>query len=316
MKTRQHLAIILEADHGHDRTSRIFDYSIIGLIFLNVLSIILESVLSLSKDHQDFFRGFEFFSVMVFTVEYLARVWSCPDVSGGKYTDNWRGRLRYMISPMALIDLIAIAPFYFSLLIGVDLRFLRVIRLMRIFKLTRYSPAFRVLLSVLQKEAAALGAAFYVLLMLLVIASSGIYLIEQELQPEAFASIPAAMWWALATLTTVGYGDVVPITPLGKFFGGCISIIGMGMVALPAAILASGFADELRFRREQYQVYLKEAMSDGVINDSERRALERIRTQLGITPDDAKLLHSLLLLCNQKCPHCHKMLNSTSEEHL
>ena len=313
MKTRQRLAIILEADHGHDKTSRIVDYCIVGLIFLNVISIILESVLSLSSTHQQFFRGFEIFSVMVFTLEYLARIWSCPDISGCKFSDNWRGRLRYMITPMALVDLIAIVPFYFSLLIGVDLRFLRVIRLMRIFKLTRYSPAFHVLLSVLQKEAPALGAAFYVLLMLLVIASSGIYLIEQNLQPDAFGSIPAAMWWAMATLTTVGYGDVVPITPMGKFFGGCISIIGMGMVALPAAILASGFADELRFRREQYQVYLKEALRDGVISESEQKALDRIRVQLGITLDDAKLLKNLIQLRNQQCPHCHKALDVSGE---
>lgn len=309
MNIRQRLSIILETDHGYDKTSRIVDYIIISLIILNVIDIILESVLSLSRSHQLFFRAFEFFSVLVFSIEYLARLWSCPDIPNGKYSDDWKGRLRYMISPMAVIDLLAIAPFYLSLFISIDLRFLRVIRLMRIFKLTRYSPAFRVLLSVLQKEAPALSAAFYVLLILLTIASSGIYLIEHKVQPEAFGSIPAAMWWAMATLTTVGYGDVVPITAWGKFFGGCITIIGMGMVALPAAILASGFSDELRSRREQYQVYLKEALRDGVINESERKALERIRLQLGITLDDANLLQNLIQLRHQKCPHCHKPLD-------
>ena len=135
---------------------------------------------------------------------------------------------------------------------SIDLRFLRVIRLLRIFKLTRYSGAMNLVLSVFKEEASAFFAAFFVLLMLLILASSGIYLLEHEVQPDNFGTIPDAMWWAMATLTTVGYGDVVPITPIGKLFGGFITIIGMGMVALPAGILASGFADQVHRRRTEY----------------------------------------------------------------
>ncbi len=153
---------------------------------------------------------------------------------------------------------------------------------------------------------------FSVLIMLLILASSGIYLIEQEIQPHAFGSIPDAMWWAMATLTTVGYGDVTPITPMGKFFGGCITIVGVGMVALPAGILASGFAAQLHRRRQEFEDNLHAVYEDGLLSDEEEQQLEELRCRLGLSQEDTeqlskvyvrKLTHNL-----RQCPHCHKPL--------
>jgi voltage-gated potassium channel len=218
-----------------------------------------------------------------------------------------------MLSPVALIDLIAIVPFYLSLYMTIDLRFLRVLRLLRLFKLTRYSPALGALLDVIQKESEALMAAILVLLMMLIISASGIYLLENEVQPESFGSIPDAMWWAIVTLTTVGYGDVMPITPMGKVFGGLIGLIGIGMVALPAAILASGFAENLHQRKQKYNTYIKHSLDDGRISEKERWELERLRKELGLESEEALSLVDAILRQTHThqfnyCPHCGKSL--------
>jgi voltage-gated potassium channel len=157
------------------------------------------------------------------------------------------GRLRYLVTVQTLIDIAAIMPFYFGL--ALDLRFLRAFRLMRALRLTVYGAAVESLAVVFHNERRSLFGAFVVMIILLIVASSLVYFVERTAQPEAFASIPHAMWWGLATLTTVGYGDVTPITALGRLFGGIVTILGVGMFALPAGILASGYARELR-RRE------------------------------------------------------------------
>ena len=223
-----------------------------------------------------------------------------------------RGRIRYMFTLSALIDLIAILPFYLAFFVSVDLRFLRVIRLLRVFKLTRYSAAMQVLLDVLQDEFNTFMAAFFLLAVLLVLASSGIYLIEHDVQPEAFGSIPLAMWWSLVTLTTVGYGDVTPVTTLGKFFGGCITIIGVGMVALPAGILASGFGEHLQRRRETYKELLDDVLEDGIVTEEEESELEALREELELSREDAEQLFSIMVRESEgiitSCPHCGKSL--------
>ncbi|EAR08070.1 ion transporter [Reinekea blandensis] len=308
---RKQTARILSVD-GRHRLSRVVDWLLILLISLNVLAIILESVPSFHDRYATPLFWFEAFSVTVFSVEYVLRVWSSVELVGFNDTGAFKARLRYMVTPLALIDLLAIAPFYLSILFAVDLRFLRVIRLLRIFKLTRYSGAMNLLLSVFREEAQAFMAAFFVLLMLLILASSGIYLLEHEVQPDAFGSIPDAMWWAMATLTTVGYGDVVPITPLGKLFGGLITVIGIGMVALPAGILASGFADQVHRRRSQYEERLEQVLGDGIITHHEQEDLSHLRESLGLSQDEVEdLTHAYLKKHQQsirQCPHCHKPL--------
>jgi voltage-gated potassium channel len=219
---------------------------IILLIIFNLLSVIVETVSSIYNRYQHFFTIFEIISVFAFTVEYTIRLWVCTN--NNRYEAPIRGRLRYATTPLAIIDLLAILPFYLAVIAPFDLRFLRAVRLFRLFrvmKIARYSESVQKLGTTLRKKAPDLMVVLSVVLLLLIIASSLMYLVENKAQPEAFSSIPAAMWWGIATLTTVGYGDVYPITPLGKFFGSIIAVLGIGMVALPAGILGSGYIEEL-----------------------------------------------------------------------
>ena len=178
-----------------------------------------------------------------------------------------------MASPMALIDLIAIAPFYLGFIVDIDLRFMRVLRVLRIFKLTRYNSSMTLLLGVLKRESSSFLAALFVLFLLMILSASMVYLFEHQAQPEAFANIPKAMWWAVVTLTTVGYGDIYPITIPGRVFGAIITVVGVGMVAMPAGIIASGFSEQLRLRREEYEDVVDEALEDGHLSEEEVSAL-------------------------------------------
>lgn len=309
MNLRKRTASLLEHDYHAGGLSRIVNLSLIALITLNVIAIILESVDTLFARYERAFWYFEVVSIGVFTVEYLARVWSSIDLEDASDTSPVIGRIKYMFSPLALIDLLAIAPFYLSLYLAFDLRFLRGLRLLRLFKLTRYSPALSALLDVIQKESEALLAALVVLLMLLVMSAGGIYILENELQPETFGSIPSAMWWAIVTLTTVGYGDTVPITTGGKMFAGLIGLLGIGMIALPAAIMASGFAENIRARQQTYNRYAQQFLRDGVLDEQERWQLEALRKELGLDSDEAlQLLRSVIeearTTALAACPRC------------
>lgn len=243
---------ILELAESGDVASKLFDVFILTLIVLNVAAVMLESVEGLAQQYARFFYWFELFSVAVFTVEYLLRVWSCTS------DPQWRrvvvGRLRFMRTPLAVIDLLAVLPFYLPMLIPVDLRFLRVLRLFRLFrllKLARYTESLRLMGSVVAKRKEELLITLFVIVVLLVLASSVMYLAENEAQPDKFGSIPASMWWAVVTLTTVGYGDTYPITVLGKFINAIVAVLGIGMIALPTGILGSAFIEELQRRRRK-----------------------------------------------------------------
>ena len=309
MTLRKRMAEVLEQERHFDGPGRIVNLSLILLISLNVLAIFLETVDSIYEQHQRAFWYFEIFSVGVFTVEYLSRVWSSIDLEDAPNASPVMGRIRYMFTPIALVDLFAILPFYLSLYLSIDLRFLRVLRLLRLLKLTRYSPALGALLDVVRKESDALLAALVVLLMMLVISAGGIYLLENELQPETFGSMPNSLWWSIVTLTTVGYGDVVPITTGGKIFAGLIGLIGIGMIALPAAIMASGFAENIQGRKQKYNQYVRRFLKDGIIDENERWKLEELRKELGLDSDESlQLLESMLQEIRHsaptKCPHC------------
>ncbi len=309
MNLRKRVAAVLEQERNFDGPGRLVNLLLILLITLNVIAIFFESVDAIYTQHQQAFWYFELFSVAVFTIEYFARVWSSIDLAEITDESPIIGRIKYMLSPIALVDLIAILPFYLSLYLTIDLRFLRVLRLLRLLKLTRYSPALGALLDVVRKESEALLAAFTVLVMMLVISSAGIYLLENELQPETFGSMPNSMWWAIVTLTTVGYGDVVPITTFGKIFGGLISLIGIGMIALPAAIMASGFAENIKKRKQKYNHFVRKLLKDGVIDENERWKLEELRKELGLDSDESlqlldAIMHEIRDSKPSKCPHC------------
>lgn len=250
IKIRRRLWEILEiAKHG-DRLSRAFDLLITALIFLSIIAVIVESVPEIGRKYAGWFFWFELFSVGIFTLEYLGRAWAC--VQDVNYASPITGRLRYLRKPLAVIDLLAILPFYLPLL-GVDFRFLRVLRLMRllrIFKLGRYYRAVQLIGDVLRSKKEELVLSSCVMGVLLLAASCLIYFLENGAQPESFPSIPAAMWWAIVTLTTVGYGDIYPVTMLGRFFGSIIALLGVGMVALPTGILGAGFVEVIQKRKK------------------------------------------------------------------
>lgn len=238
--------IIEEAEPGN-RPSEVFDVFLITLIALNVVALIVGTVEAIHRISPGAFHLFEVISVGIFTVEFLLRVWTCTE--NPRYAHPIKGRLQYLVSPLALIDLLAILPVYlvfFVNLHGLDLRFLRVMRLLaRIVRLGRYFSSLRTLGRVLHTKRGELVAVVSVLLLLLVMTSSMMFFAEQQAQPEEFSSIPSAMWWSIITLTTVGYGDVFPVTAAGRLLAGIIAIVGIGLFALPAGILGSGFMEEL-----------------------------------------------------------------------
>ena len=220
---------------------------IIGLIALNSLAIILHSVPEI-RTHpmlEQLFIDFEIFSVLVFTVEYVLRVWAC--VESAEYAEPFWGRVKFIFSGWALVDLFAILPFYLTFFyadFGL-IRMLRILRLVRLFRLTKYSHALHMIKTAVRYTKEELILSYVFLLFAMLIASSIIYYIEHPAQPEKFTSIPTSIWWGVVTMTTLGYGDLVPITPLGKVFGGFISILGVALFSLPTGILASGFIEQI-----------------------------------------------------------------------
>ena len=240
---------LLESGHAADRVARVFEAAMCTLIVLNVAAVAAETVPSLAARHGPAFHLFEAFSVTVFTVEYAARLWVCVLHPPLAALPPLAARLRFARTPFALVDLLAIAPFYLGFLVALDLRMLRVLRLVRLLKLARYSPALTTIGRVLYEERRALLGVLVIMGGLTVFAASLAYYAEHERQPDTFGSIPQAMWWALATLTTVGYGDAVPVTVAGKLTGALVMLFGLGLFALPIAIIATGFAQEVH-RRE------------------------------------------------------------------
>lgn len=240
---------VLDLAKPRDRASALFDWFIMSLIILNVLAVIVGTVRVVAERFGAILDGFEIFSVAVFSAEYVMRFWSCTAVP--EYRDPVLGRLRYAVTPMAVIDLLAVLPFYLTFT-AVDLRFLRALRLFRLLrlaKLVRYTAALGLIQRVLRAKREELVVTSGALALLLVIASCLMYFVEYGAQPKVFSSIPAAMWWAIVTLTTVGYGDIYPVTALGKVVGAVIAILGIGLFALPTGILGAGFVEDIQQRR-------------------------------------------------------------------
>ena len=235
----------IEPEAEQNKPGHFFNLFIIILITLNVIAVILESVKWLAVPYETFFYNFELISVLIFTVEYLSRVWTCTE--NPKFSHPVKGRIKYAFSFLALTDLIAILPYYLPFLFPVDMRFVRAFRLLRIFrllKLARYTCALSILSRGVTRHKDIFGIIFFILTILLIISSSIMYFFESTAQPHLFSSIPMTMWWAIATVTTVGYGDVYPVTMMGKLFGSIIALIAIGIFALPAGVLASAFMEE------------------------------------------------------------------------
>jgi len=243
---------VLEGGQRKSPWAAAVTWGLLFLIVLNVVAFILETVEPIANRYGGLFDYILYLSIGIFTLEYALRVWACTLDDSGIYSHPLRGRIRYVLTPLSLIDLAVLLPFYVGGPIGLDLRFLRLFRLLWVLKITRYLPAMGDLGRVLKRERRTLAAIMTLMLIILFIASSLIFLFEHDRQPEQFASIPHAMWWGVSTLTTVGYGDVVPISLWGRVLGVVIMLLGIGTLALQAGVLASAFAEE-RKRRDFIQ---------------------------------------------------------------
>ena len=249
---RQQLAIILEDEEPRGLVTRLVNSALALLIVVNVSCVILESVEPIRKHFALTFELFEHAVTAIFAAEYALRVWTCVDFRDPLYRDPLLGRMRYIRSFFALVDLVAVLPAVIGFFGAADLRVLRLLRLLRMLKLVRHSTTFGLLFAVLREERQSITALLFVLLLTVTISGSLMYMIENEVQPEVFSSIPVAMWWGIETLTTVGYGDIVPMTVAGRIVGGCVSIIGIGTLALFSGLITVGFLDQLKIYREHH----------------------------------------------------------------
>ena len=248
IKTRVY-EIVSSAQEG-DRISFWFDMAIIGFIMLSVVELVLATVPGMLIRHLWLFFAVEIITAVVFSIEYFLRMWSCT--ADPRYQKPVAGRIRYALTPLVLIDLISILPYYLPLIIpGANFAFLRTLRVFRFFKLGRYSRSFRIMIKVLERNRESLFGTVFIIMVVLIIAAALMYQIEFSAQPEVFSSIPESMWWGIVTIATIGYGDMVPITPMGKALGFVISLIGIGLFALPAGILASGFSEVIKEEEEK-----------------------------------------------------------------
>ncbi len=246
LRTRIHL--VLDSGHNSGLAGTVFEVALVGLIVANVLAVTLDTVPDIHARYAEYFAWFEVLSIAAFTIEYILRLWTAPeDLRYGRGAIG--GRLRYAMRPLMIVDLLAFAPAYFLPLVpSLDTRILRVFRLLRLLKIGRYSPALVTLGHVIVSERRTIMGTLLMLLGVMCISAEVLYVLEGHVQPEKFGTLPDAMWWSITTLTTVGYGDAVPITVAGKMVASLTMIMGLGLFALPVGIVATAFVDEIHRR--------------------------------------------------------------------
>ena len=236
-------------DHGPaSRVGRILDRALVGLIVVNLVAVALESVPALARDYHVIFASIEYVALAVFTIEYGLRIWVAREHGPHRHLTPFRARLKYMLSPEGLVDFVAVLPFWFAPLLPDDLRMLQVLRIFRFFKIARYSPAMRSLLDVLYRERRALFGCIVITVGAALVSAALMHLAEGHVQPDKLGTIPDALWWAIVTVGTIGYGDVVPVTTVGKLIATGTIFLGLIMMALPVGIIATAFADQVHRR--------------------------------------------------------------------
>ncbi len=248
MRYRQRLYSVLELGSGADGLSVLVNWFLITLILVTLVATVLESVPRLAAAHGGIFEAIETIALGVFSIEYAARLWVAAEHPPWRRLGAIRSRLHFIASPAGLIDLAAVLPFWLSFVVAADFKAFLVLRLIRFFKLTRYSPAMRSLLEALYAERRALVGCFVILCGATLMAAALMHLVEGATQPEKFGTLPDAMWWAIVTLGTIGYGDAVPVTAAGRLVAGLTIFVGLLMVALPVGIVATAFANEVHRR--------------------------------------------------------------------
>jgi voltage-gated potassium channel len=282
---------LLEKAEEGDRASRLVDVGLFILVSVNVLAVSLETVDSLHRAYEDTFWWIEIVSVTLFTLEYGLRLWSVAASADERDISSLKARLSYVFSPTGIIDLVAILPSLLPLLFGsIDLRWLRILRLARLFKFSHYTTALEDLISSVRRERQSFIATIYLLFLALMISSTLIYVFEHELQPENFGSIPESMWWSFVTLTTVGYGDVVPMTAVGRAIAGLTALMGLCVVALLTGIVATGFSKQMAMKQSELEDEIEQAMADGHISTDEQVRIDRLTRHLHLSSEEEQLL--------------------------
>ena len=291
-KLQKDVLRVLEPATIGDNLSRFCDYALSILVILNLVAVTLESVPELEKKFKDIFYYFEVVSVVVFTIEYLARIWSAPARRPiEKKNHAAYSRWSYMRSFYGIIDFVSIIPFYLQAFFpGLDLRVLRTLRLMRILKLNNYNSALEDLFGAIMEEKRSFLTTLYIFVVAFVMSSSLIYFAEHKVQPEDFRSIPDAMYWAIITLTTVGYGDVSPVTVMGKCIAAFTAIFGVTVVALLTGIVANSFNAQMDRRKIIFEDQVRTALLDGFLDTEEEVTLDELRKKFGMSKLQADAL--------------------------
>ncbi len=251
----------------------------IPVICISSFLLVLVTEPTIKKEFGKIFKFEEVIVSLIFLGEYFYRILKA------------KSKFKYIFSFLGIIDLLSFLPFYIGLLNIFNYNTILLLQLSRLLKLIRYFHGFKLLGDVLKEEAESLMVAIAVMFIIVIFASVGIYIFEHNVQPETFGSVPRAMWWAIVTLTTVGYGDVTPVTPQGKIFATFITIAGVGLVSLPAGIIASGFTEQLRLRREKFEMEVEHLVhDDGKLSKDDIKKLDRYREDLGIDREVAKII--------------------------
>ena len=300
---------LIEGGFSGSRTTWWIAAGIVTLILLNAVAVVVGSDPAHFQRYFGAFHLFELVSIAVFSVEYALRVWVAPENPRYAGQSDGSARMRYIVSPVALVDLIAILPAFLGMFFTIDLRYLRLLRLLRLLKLTHYFKGLGIFVDVVQSEARTLASGVFTMGIMVFVAAALMYGVEHTAQPESFGTVGESLWWAVVTMTTVGYGDVYPVTTIGRMLAAVIMLLGVGIVALPAGILAARFAEELQARRDQLEARLDLAMMDGSVNADELEELTRLSKELGVPRDTLdRMLNTKAVrhLVVPTCPHCGK----------
>ena len=274
-----------------DSTSRIVEIFIAGLVVANVVAIILESVQSLHDQYEQYFHVFDTFSVIVFSIEYVLRVWSY----GRKYLGTepglaWQGRKEYLFSMFGMVDFFSTVPFYLQLIMpGADLRVLRMFRLLRIFKLSRYNSAMEDMFEAIKSERDSFSSALFLLLISCLLFSSLIYIIEGHDQPDVFPSIPAAMHWYILTIIS-GWGNVDPVTYFGVALVVITQILAIALAAILTGVVATAYTAQVQRRESLYEMEVREVLADGVVTDEEKEKLQALQAKFGMSNEQVEAI--------------------------
>ena len=291
MSARKRLFHALEHYDKSDPASVIISSIVVVVIAINLIAIILESIPAYAEAYGETFLVIELTSCVFFMIEYLLRIWVCVEapLDRGQTADDQSSlvtRLRHVVKPMSIIDLIAFLPSILQVLMpGLDLRFLRILRLFRVFKLIRYFASLDILLNVLYDERKNLTGTFLIMLIVLTLAASALYVVERDVQTRRIWLHSSGHVVGNGGATTVGYGDAIPMTTVGKLLGSIVTILGIGMVALPSGILAASFSDQLRSSRRHLQASVDEALEDGILSQDEIERLRGMGNDMGLRPE-------------------------------